>query len=308
MEKLLLILNPISGTKKSHSHMMDILKVFNENNMLPTVYLTRSKGDATDYVAKNAKYFDRVVCCGGDGTFSETVSGLIKAGVNIPLGYIPSGTTNDLAKTLGIPSDFLESAKTAALGDLTGFDIGTVNGEINFSYVASFGVFTKTSYSTPQSLKNALGHLAYLIQGVKELVDIPSYKMTIKIGEEEHTAEYIFGAITNSLSMGGVIKLSPDAVSLNDGEFEAMFIKRPSNVLELGKIATHILDGSYKNKNIIFRKLKNVKLTCDEAIPWTFDGEFGGDHKEVTIENLYSRVTVSVPKKAENIEKETEKQ
>lgn len=295
MEKLLFVVNPISGTKKSHPHMMDILKIFNENDFLPTVYLTRSKGDATNYIAQNAKYYDRVVCCGGDGTLSESANGLIKSGVDIPLGYIPAGTTNDLAKTLGIPTDFKKAAENAVRGKMIGFDIGLINDNINFSYVASFGIFTKTSYATPQNLKNALGHLAYLLEGVKELVDIPSYDIDIEIDGQDHSGKYIFGAITNSLSMGGVLKFNPSVVSLNDGEFEAMFIKQPEKAIELGEIALHLVDGSYKNKNIIFKKLKDVKLKSEQMIPWTVDGEFGGEYKEIAIKNLHNRVRVAVP-------------
>ncbi len=298
-ERLLFVVNPIAGTKRAAPHMSEILMNLSETGALPSVYFTKQKGDARRYVSEHAADYDRLVCCGGDGTFSETVNGLIESGADIPIGYIPAGTTNDLARTLGIPLRLGKAASNAVSGEPVGLDVGLINGERTFSYVASFGLFTKASYSTPQTLKNALGHLAYLIEGAKELADIPSYEMSLVTDGIEHRGRYIFGGITNSLSIGGVFKFDPSVVALNDGKFEAMFIKQPDNIFELGNIAITLKDGTYRDEHIVFKKLSEVRMLSSEEIPWTVDGEYGGSYRDITVKNLCNRISVMLPKKAD---------
>lgn len=296
-EKLLFVVNPISGTKKSAAKMMSMLQKFSDAGVLPTVYITKCKGDARRYVKEHAREYDRIVCCGGDGTFSETVNGLVESGVDKPIGYVPAGTTNDLAKTLGIPLRLDAAAENAVKGKPSGLDVGLINNEKTFSYVASFGLFTKTSYSTPQDMKNALGHLAYLLEGAKELVDIPAYDMAVYTDGAEHHGKYIFGAITNSLSIGGVFKFDRSKVSLNDGEFEVMLIKQPDNIFEFGNIAITLNDGTYRDEHIIFEKLPRVRIVSKESVAWTVDGEYGGSYKDIEIKNLAGRISVILPEK-----------
>lgn len=297
MEKILFVVNPVAGKMMSSKYMMDILRIFNANDALPTVYTTKSSGDAGRYVEANASGYDRIVCCGGDGTFSEVVSGIIKANVNTPIGYIAAGSTNDLARTLGIPTDIKKAAENAVCGEPFGIDIGNINDSKIFTYVASFGLFTKTSYSTPQELKNILGHLAYLLEGVKELSNIKGYNMTIKTDSETVKGEFIFGAITNSLSIGGVFKYPRSRVSLNDGNFEIMMIKRPKDLVELGNIVASMNSGTFNDKNILFVQAPKLSVKIDSPCPFTLDGEYGGDYTQMEIENLKEKVTILLPKK-----------
>ena len=296
MEKILFVVNPVAGKMMSARYMMDILRIFNANESLPTVYTTKSSGDAGKYVEANAAYYDRVVCCGGDGTFSEVVSGIIKANIKTPVGYIAAGSTNDLARTLGIPTDIKKAAENAVSGLPFGIDIGIVNNAKIFTYVASFGLFTKTSYSTPQELKNILGHLAYLLEGVKELSNIKGYNMEIKTENEIVKGEFIFGAITNSLSIGGVFKYPRSRVSLNDGNFEIMMIKRPKDLVELGNIVNSMNNGSFNDKNILFVQAPKLTIKIASPCPFTLDGEYGGEYTEMKIENLKEKVTIFLPK------------
>ena len=297
MEKILFVVNPVAGKMMSAKYMMDILRIFNANDALPTVYTTKSSGDAGRYVEANAAGYDRIVCCGGDGTFSEVVSGIIKANVNTPIGYIAAGSTNDLARTLGIPTDIKKAAENAVCGEPFGIDIGNINDSKIFTYVASFGLFTKTSYSTPQELKNILGHLAYLLEGVKELSNIKGYNMTIKTDSETVKGEFIFGAITNSLSIGGIFKYPRSRVSLNDGNFEIMMIKRPKDLVELGNIVASMNSGTFNDKNILFIQAPKLFISIDSPCPFTLDGEYGGDYTEMEIENIKEKVTILLPKK-----------
>lgn len=297
MKKILFVVNPVAGKMMSAKYMMDILRIFNANDALPTVYTTKSSGDAGRYVEVNAAGYDRIVCCGGDGTFSEVVSGIIKANVNTPIGYIAAGSTNDLARTLGIPTDIKKAAENAVCGEPFGIDIGNINDSKIFTYVASFGLFTKTSYSTPQELKNILGHLAYLLEGVKELSNIKGYNMTIKTDSETVKGEFIFGAITNSLSIGGVFKYPRSRVSLNDGNFEVMMIKRPKDLVELGNIVASMNSGTFNDKNILFVQAPKLSVKIDSPCPFTLDGEYGGDYTEMEIENIKEKVTILLPKK-----------
>ncbi len=297
MKKLLFVVNPVSGKMQSSKYMLDILRIFNDAEMLPTVYTTKAQMDAGRYIEQNAGDYDRVVCCGGDGTFSESVTGLIKADINIPIGYIAAGSTNDLARTLGLPLDIKKSAENAVKGEPYGIDIGMINNDKSFTYIASFGLFTKTSYSTPQNLKNSLGHLAYLLEGVKELSDIKGYEMTVKTESEEFSGEFIFGAITNSLSIGGVFKYPKSKVALNDGNFEIMLIKRPKDLIELGKIVANMQNGKFEDKNIVFLQVPRLEITSKSPCPFTLDGEFGGEYTEMQIENLKERITILLPEK-----------
>ena len=296
MSKVLFVVNPVAGKMMSAKYMMDILRIFNINDALPTVYTTQSSGDACGYVEKNASNYDRVVCCGGDGTFSEVVTGIVKSNIKTPIGYIAAGSTNDLAKTLGIPANIKKAAENAVSGQPFNIDVGLVNDDKIFTYVASFGLFTKTSYSTPQELKNTLGHLAYVLEGAKELSNIKGYNMEVKTDSEIVKGEFIFGAITNSLSIGGVFKYPSSRVSLNDGNFEIMMIKRPKDLVELGNIVNSMNNGTFNDKNILFIQAPKLSINIDSPCPFTLDGEYGGDFTQMKIENLKERVTIFLPK------------
>lgn len=291
--RLLFIINPKSGKGLIKNHLLGIIDQFIKKDFVVTVYTTQCEGDATKKVIENGKNFDRIVCSGGDGTLDEVVTGMRKAHIHVPLGYIPAGSTNDFARSLNLSSNMIEAAKVAAGDFVYPCDVGRFN-EDTFVYIAAFGIFTEISYGTPQELKNALGHMAYVLSAVKSLTSIPSYLLDIEMAGSFIRDRFIFGMITNSTSVGGFKGMTGKDVQLNDGEFEVTLIKSPSNIIELNEIIaclTKLIDDS----DLIYSlKAKEITICSDEEISWTLDGEFGGMHKEVKIENLCQKIDLLV--------------
>ncbi len=283
MEKrLLLIVNSHSGKKKRFSVFEKIQKRFSECGFETDMVFTKYCGHATAIAAECSDY-NRIVCVGGDGTLSEVCNGILKAEKEIPLGYIPTGSTNDFARGIGISKSIKKSVLLAASDDCFPLDAGLFTndgGESRFfSYVASFGMFTKISYSTAQRFKNRLGHLAYVFEGLKSLTDLQSFKpfkLNIEADGETLDGEYIFGAVTNSTSLGGLVKLDKNSVTVNDGLFEILLIKKPGNIIELTDTVGRLLNKKYNQSSIIFRHIKKLTLKSDEPLEWTLDGEYAG--------------------------------
>ncbi|MFA6949025.1 MAG: diacylglycerol kinase family protein, partial [Eubacteriales bacterium] len=219
---------------------------------------------------------------------------LLEGGHDIPIGYIPAGTTNDFAATVGLPLTISEAVRGIIGGTPTPIDIGSFGRDAYFSYIASFGAFTKTSYSTPQPMKNALGHLAYLLEGAKEVTSIEEIPMRILSGCTEYCGKFIFGAISNSTSVGGILKYPTESVGLSDGIFEAMFIRRPENLIELSEVLRCIKAHDFTNKNILFFHTDSLELTCagDGVTAWTTDGEYAGERHSVVITNLHKAIKI----------------
>ncbi len=283
-KKLLFIFNPFSGKGLIKNKIADILDIMVKANYEVTVHPTQGRGDATMLTEQEAKNFDLVVCSGGDGTLDETVTGMMKLEQEnrIPIGYIPAGSTNDFGNSLGIPKDPLASAKIAVEGNRFPCDIGYFNGD-SFVYVAAFGIFTDVSYETSQELKNAIGHAAYLIEGIKKLIDIPSYTMQIEVNGQVIIDRFIFGMITNSASIGGFKDITGKNIEYNDGLFEVTLIKEPKNPMELNEIVAG-LTNLISDSNMIYTfKTEEIKITSKEMVSWTLDGEYGGDSDEVRI-------------------------
>lgn len=233
MKRLLLILNPCSGKKRANRALAEIVSIFNRGGYDVTVYTTAARGDATQVAASRCREFDCVVCAGGDGTFNEVVSGVYAAGSDTPIGYIPAGSTNDFASSMHLSRNLLQAARDIVEGEPRTLDLGSFNGRC-FSYVASFGAFTRASYATSQSVKNALGHLAYVLGGIKELPSIRSRHVRFLLDHETVLEDdYIFGAISNSTSVAGILTLSPEIVDMNDGVFELLLVRKPQSLMEL---------------------------------------------------------------------------
>lgn len=294
--KVLLIVNPIAGKMKINSEILTIVNSLCRKNYSVNIYTTAGKGDGEAIVINEAQYYDLIICCGGDGTFNEIVSGCMKLplDINIPLiGYIPSGTTNDMATTLKLSTDIKTAIRNIINGDKFRLDVGSFNDDKYFTYVASFGAFTKTSYNTPQSLKNAFGHFAYVLEGAKDLYNIRPYHMTVKCCKEEIEDDFIFGSITNATSIGGILKFDDSGVDLSDGIFEVVLIRQPQNPIELNNLIISITKQDFtNNKNIFFKSTPYVEFEIDEMIPWTIDGEFAGDYNNVQILNLLKAITI----------------
>lgn len=290
-QKLLFIFNPHSGKGQIKNNLVDIVDIMVKAGYDVTIYTTQARADATRKVMEEAANFDRIVCSGGDGTLDEVVTGLIKSDTNTPIGYIPAGSTNDFANSLGIPKEMVKAAEAAVGKNPFPCDIGDFNSD-TFVYVAAFGLFTEVSYKTSQQLKNIFGHVAYIMEGAKHLHDILSYYMQVEYEGHVFQDEFIYGMVTNSVSVGGFKGMTGTDVKLDDGVFEVTLIKKPHNPIELNEILaclTNMIDDS----DLIYSfKTNEVKITAREQIAWTLDGEFGGEHEEVIIRNLNKRVTI----------------
>lgn len=289
--KLLFVFNPKSGMGLIKNHLLDIVDVMVKTGFEPTVYPTQARGDATRKVREDGKYYDRIVCSGGDGTLDEVVTGMIQADLHMPLGYIPAGSTNDFARTLGIPADMVKAAEIAVGENVFACDVGQFN-EDTFIYIAGFGIFTEISYETPQELKNVLGHAAYILSAAKSLATIPNYLMQIEANGEVIQDRFIYGMVTNSLSVAGFKGLTGKAVCLDDGEFEVTLIKSPNNPLELTEIVEYLTGLISETKMVYTFKASQINVRSRSSVSWTMDGEDGGAHWSVEIKNHRRQVNI----------------
>ena len=272
----------------------DVLDIFVKGGYEVTVYPTQRYHDALSKTISYEGDYDLVVCSGGDGTLDEVVTGMSKRDKQVPVGYIPAGTTNDFANSLHISKDMLEAADTAANGVPFPCDVGVFNDDI-FVYIAAFGLFTDVSYETKQSMKNVLGHLAYVLEGTKRLFNVPSYRIKVTHDGETLEDEFIFGMVTNSRSVGGFRNMIGKQVVFDDGLFEVTLIKTPKNPLALQEIVASLLIEQVDTKHMYSFKTGRITFESLEEIPWTLDGEFGGAHDEVTVENLNRQLRIMVP-------------
>ena len=285
MEKLLLIYNPNSGTKKSARHLSEVAEIFTENGYLVTALPTMKRGDATEYVKRFGPDYNFVVVMGGDGTYNEVVSGYVESGLKTPIGYIPAGSTNDFAQGLGLSRDIQEAAKDIATGTPSGIDVGVFNGRV-FTYVASFGAFVKASYETPQNIKNALGHMAYILAGATSLADIRPIHAIIKTDDAVYEGDYLFGAVSNSTSMGGILKLKPEDVDMSDGLFELLLLRTSDDMLEIGDLVRAVAEQKYDTTPMLtFVESSRFEICIPEAVDWSLDGEYQKGVQHIVIEN-----------------------
>jgi YegS/Rv2252/BmrU family lipid kinase len=289
MKKLLFVMNPCAGMRKANKILPDILGLFNRYGYDVHVHITEGRGDGENVVAQRAGEMDLVVCCGGDGTFNETVSGILKSGTQTPVGYIPAGSTNDFAVSLGLKSSPMDAAKAIMEGTETSYDVGCFGGRY-FTYVASFGIFTKASYATPQSMKNTLGHAAYLLEGIQELSQLKKLPVKMELDGEVLEGEYLFGAISNSTSLGGVFSLDPKQVDMADGLFEILLVRMPKDLMELSECITAIQKQTYNCRMATFRTAKKVTVYAEPTMDWTLDGEREPGHEQVEVENLHHAI------------------
>lgn len=290
MKKMLFVMNPYAGVRRAAKELTDILSVFNQADYEVTIYMTAGTGDALRFTRDRAAGMDLVVCCGGDGTLNETVSGMLEAGLQIPIGYIPAGSTNDFAASLKLSLNPIQAAKDIVEGQPVPYDAGRF-GDRYFAYVASFGAFTRVSYNTPQYVKNALGHTAYLLSGISELSQIRDIRVRLEVDDMIIEDDYLFGAISNSTSVGGIVTLSPDRVDMGDGLFEILLVRAPRNFTELTESVQAVQNQDYFNcPTIKFFSASSVKVTMEEEIDWTLDGEKADGIKEIAVENLHHAI------------------
>lgn len=293
---MLFIYNPRAGKAQIKNNLLDIIDIFVKAGYEVTAYPTQYAGDAVRAVKERRKGYDLVVCSGGDGTLDEVVNGMMQSEEKLPIGYVPAGSTNDFAASLGIPRRMKKAAEAAVWGENFVCDIGLFN-EDSFVYIAAFGIFTNVSYETKQDVKNILGHTAYLIEGVKSLSSIKSYHLKVKYDDVCLEDEFLFGMITNSNSVGGFKGITGKNVELNDGLFEVMLIRKPTNPLELNNIVAALLDRKIHAEAIYCFKTSQITIESDKPLAWTLDGEFGGEHAKAVIKNEKGAMEIRVPNK-----------
>lgn len=290
-KKLLLILNPCSGQQKANKHIINIVSLFTASGYDCTFHVTSFSKDAQHFVAQNSHNFELIVCIGGDGTLNEVISGLMESGNDIPIGYIPSGSTNDFASSLQLSKNVIQAAKNIVNGHMKRYDVGSFNGRY-FSYIASFGAFTKVSYDTPQTLKNSLGHLAYVLASIKELADIKPIHVKITANGQTFEDDYIFGAISNSTSIAGFLTFNTNEVDLSDGLLEVLLIKNPSTPIELSNIAMALTTRKLNNDTVKFFSASKIEIETSPLINWTLDGEFAEGSEKIIIENHHKAIQI----------------
>ena len=290
-KKLLFIVNPRAGRSKSRAPLFDAAAVYSEAGYLITIRLTRRRGDATRLVERYGADYDLIVCHGGDGTLNETVNGLMRipAESRPRVSYLPGGSTNDFAASLSISPEPALAAQSAMRLRPRALDVGRFN-DRHFVYVASFGAFTKTSYSVPQDVKNMFGHFAYILEGVRDLDTLRPYRVKLT-GDGEVFDDgdgYLFGAICNSTSIAGLMKLSPEDVSFDDGEFELLLVRVPKTAAQLQSLTRALMYQEYgDSQGLVFRHVRHVTAETEEDLPWTLDGEFapGAPKVDISIED-----------------------
>ena len=300
-KKLLFIINPKAGKTAIKNKMNDILEIFCNAGYRTEVYITHKEQEVDEeFIVNHAEEFDIVVCAGGDGTLDNTVSGVMrlerKLQRRVHMGYIPCGSTNDYAKSLQISLDPVEAARDIVSGQLAHVDVGRLENDF-FIYVAAFGIFTDVSYTTSQSLKNALGHAAYVIEAGKSVFNIKSYRLKAWFDDELVEGEFIYGHITNSLSIGGFKNVGVKNMSFCDGKFESILVRKPNNPADLNKIVGGLLTDKMKDEYIVFKESSRVVIKSEEEIPWTLDGEYGGSFKTTRIINIQKALSIMVRNK-----------
>ena len=284
-QRVLLMVNPMAGRQKIRNELLYVVDTLTKAGYETIIYTTQGKDATRDLLAEKDSQFDRVICCGGDGTFNEILSATMHWDKRPILGYIPAGTTNDFAAGLKLPSDIREAAVNIVRGTPHTVDAGLFNTSY-FSYVASFGAFTETSYSTPQNFKNALGHLAYILEGIKEIPAFTPYTVCVEADAQIYKDSYIFGAVSNARSVGGILKISDSLVDLNDGVFEVMMIKMPKTLMDLSAIVTSLTSLNplkYDPSMFLFLQTKELKITFEQEMVWSLDGERVSGGKEARI-------------------------
>ena len=289
MKKLLLVMNPYAGMRKGKRYLADVVELFNRADYLVLTHMTAGQGDCARVVERMARDVDLVVCAGGDGTFNEAVTGLMRSGCEVPIGYLPCGSTNDFAASLNISTNVVQAAKDILDGVPTAVDVGRF-GERYFTYVASFGAFTKASYATSQNVKNALGHMAYLLEGIQELSQIRRTHVRLELEDRVIEDDFLFGAVSNSTSVGGILTLSPKLVDLQDGKFELLLVRAPRDAIEVAECIRALRTQKYNCAMITFLSTDRLTVKADPQMVWTLDGERADGAEQIQVKNIHRAI------------------
>lgn len=291
---MFLIANPKSGRARIKTELLNIVQILTRGGYIVTVYPTARAGEATRVASELDGEYETVVCCGGDGTLNEVINGLMKNKNKFKLGYIPLGTLNEWSSGLKISHIPKQAAEDILSGIVKPLDIGLF-GNRYFSYTACFGAFTSASYSAPQNIKNAIGQSAYFFEGIKSLTLIKPSHLKFEADGKVFDGNYIFGSVSNSVSMGGVIKLDTTDIKLDDGLFEMLLIENPDNLAELQEIMESIIKRSYTRNKIKFLKAKSITVYGSADTDWTLDGEYAKGEEKINIRNVHKAINFIVP-------------
>lgn len=294
-KRVLLIVNPYSGKLQAKNELMKIVTTLCDADFSVAIHTTRCSKDATRVTEERAKDFDMVIACGGDGTLNEVMTGVIRSGFTGEVGFLPAGTTNDFASTLGLPKSPAKAAQVVAEGKARPVDYGCFNKDQYFAYIASFGAFTETSYNTDQKAKNVWGHLAYVAEGVASVGAIRPWDLTVLCDGKRVSGSFVFGAAANSRSFGGIVKLRPDEVDLTDGLHELILVRTPELPGDLGATIGSLLAGDFDPEHVVMLRGSRIEFRCREAVPWCLDGEYAGKCKTAVVETLPGRLNIIRP-------------
>lgn len=289
MKKLMLIVNPAAGRSGYKLFFAEALAELGNAGYATTVYFTSKRGDATEFAEKYAEEYDVVTCVGGDGTLSEVISGLMRTHNPPPMGYFPLGTTNDVASTFDIPkNNCLLAARRIIKGAPHPFDVGGFGENGYFAYVAAFGAFTEVSYQTPQAQKKVLGHLAYVLQGAASLPNIEPIHARVEFDDGVIESDFLYGGLSNSTSVAGLVKLPEELVCLGDGISELVLVKDPGSIEGITDILNAVIMRTFSSDKLVILHTKKAKFTFDKPVAWTCDGEAGGEYTEIELCNYKS--------------------
>ena len=299
--KVLTIINPTSGKGNIANYANEIKHNLEKQDMEVNMQLTKKGYNAKKIILDNIEGQDLILICGGDGTFNEAVSAIMETGVQISIAYIPLGTTNDLARSLNMPIKDISITKKLLESKAKVLDIGKFNEDRYFTYIAAFGVMTDVSYKTSQKAKNKYGKIAYYLKAIKELIKIPTYKVKIKFDEEELEGEFIYGGISNSMSIAGFKWFNEEDIDLSDGKFEAIFIRKPKKLSGYFRLINDFRHKDYMvNRDFVYFKASNIQIQTDKNVAWTIDGEYAGDMNFVEIKNINKAIELAI---CESVEK-----
>jgi lipid kinase, YegS/Rv2252/BmrU family len=287
LKKLMLIINPMAGRGAYKSNFAEAMQVLTQGGYTVTLYYTVERGDARRFAAQYAREYDAVACIGGDGTLSEMLAGLMQLDNPPPVGYFPMGTANDVATTLGLPkNDTVQAARRILSGTPHPFDVGRFGEKDYFSYIAAFGAFTEVSYATPQDQKKMLGHLAYVLQGMQQLPKIETIHTHVEYDGGVFDGDLLYGSVSNSTSVAGIVHLPETMVSLGDGVSELVLVRDPGSVAAFAEIVSSVLSERFDSENLLILHTRKARFQFEKPIAWTRDGEAGGEVTDITIENI----------------------
>lgn len=291
MKKLMLIVNPSAGRGGYRYYFGEAMKTLADGGFRTELFFTGGPEDATEFARAYAAEFDAVACVGGDGTLSEVIGGLMEIPNPPPIGYIPMGTTNDVASTIGLPkNDTIGAARRIVEGTPHPFDVGGFGKDRYFAYIAAFGAFTEVSYATPQDQKRALGHLAYVLQGAQQLGKIEKLPVRVEYDDGVFEGELVYGSMSNSTSVAGIVRLRDEMVSLGDGMSELVLVQDPGTIDAYGEMITAVLTRSFDSRYLKVIQTRHARFIFDRPVAWTRDGEDGGKHRELELCNYHAPV------------------